>query len=419
MSAQRLPVAHRFLLVAAAVLYFAALLVLLCQPSGAQVANGSYLQWATRDAPASYPQTVTAALAALADFPQYPKVEVQGSPRIVPGVLPHLCQPLALGAATPAAVAAYAHWCDEETQRHLPAGPGDSPFFAWKSGAWAAWPQKTDGGVVPTTLWDAGHLTVDQLLAAMSAAPDLATRKRAAKLADALRIAVYGVTLDPEKVKKQGQALSGNARAAGWTASFAVRMQRALPSTTGQDVAVMSAMVDGLYALVLQQRAAGILGLTDPFVPVNPADEFAPPTDDHGGCGWSLWMIEGPYLRGLCEIREFGTNDKLDALIGGALDLGEMGFTLAKADGKPPGTLPDDMSPVDPPHYLKNSALTPWCLMGLRAADAQGLLSPALKADAVALRDKTTWLHASACKPGIDFKNLSLLLLVGDWLGWN
>lgn len=377
-----------------------------------------YLGWALAHAPTTYPATIKAKLALLGDFPQYPKVEAQASPRMIPGVPPHLCQPLATGSQTAGVATAYSHWCDEESQRHLPTGPGDSPFLTWASGSLAAWPIAKSGGVVPTTLWDSSHLTVDQLLSAMAASPDMAVRKKAAQLAHALRQAVYAAVLDPKKVTQQGQALCGNQRAAGFVASFAVRMWRALPDL--QDVAVMKVLVDGLTALCEKQKVQGLLLNDSPLVPINPFEDAAAETDDHGGCGWCFWMIAGPYLRGLCEIRELGTTPKLDALVQGALSFVEMAFEQGFKDTGIVGMAPDDLDPTEHPHYLKASAMTPWALMGLRAADAQGLLSPALLKYAVGLRNKTTWLDDSRPTSGKDYKDLSLLLLCGGWpaLGW-
>jgi hypothetical protein len=340
---------------------------------------------------------------------------------MVPGILPHLLQQQACPGISPAKVNdAYECWVNEEEQRRLPLGPPAQTFYDWQSPSLSvAWPLNQQGKPVPITLWDAQHLVVDQLLAAAFLHPEKSVRKRAAIQADRLRTAVYATTLDPVKVAKQGQALSGNLRAAGWTMSFAVRMYRALPMADGTDAKVMWSIVEGLHALATSQG----FNPSGTFVPVNPADQAqSPETDDHGGCGWTSWMLLGPYLRGLCEMRELSLGTALaappllDDLIDGALDYAEWAFSVGENHYGIAGKLPDAMDPVRPPFFQKGSTMPGWSVAGLREADAQGLLTPSLKASAVALCNVTDYLDDKKAT-NADFKGLSLVLLRLGWIG--
>lgn len=362
----------------------------------------NYIEWATRHAPAKYPANITAILAKSGAWPQSPYTGIPSSPRMVFGIDKRLVAPV-----TPKLQASFEGWVLEEIQRHLPDGPPDPIFYAYGDHpqAPAAWPLNQLGQAVPITLWDFEHLVVDQLLTVAFRHPDKEWRVRAAKQALKLRQAVYPVALDSKKNALQGGPLSGQQRSAGWLMDFVVRMNKSFPEPWDYDV--MSLMVSGLYDLATAQGA-------HPLVPLNP---YGKNQADHNFCQWESWQI-GVELLGLLEVRQYGTSDKMEALVAGHLDYFTMAFAAGKAAFGVDGKMADNMDPSGAVGFVKSPSMPPTCLGAFREADAQGLLPAGLKASAVALRDNTGWLNDVNAKDSTEDHAMGLMILCGGWIGW-
>lgn len=368
----------------------------------------TFLEWYTRNVPAELSLPVQQRVDALASLPNYPKSWVQGSPRMVPGVLPWALS------SKPAALQGLQLFVEQEAEWRGFPGTVPAPLAFHPDGT----PWLNEQGVpVPVDQWESGHLTADQLLVAanLEALPK-AARKAAWQQALWLRDSV--VATIPGTVGLLPW-LSGNPRGPGWGLRFLVRQYRALPLQSL--LARMGELLEGLQQLA---KAQGAPGSWWPFY--NPA---AKKQADHGNLDLCSWMILGPLLSGFCEVRALGLElgvptDIVDELIGRCLTFAEHAFFAGEQKTLLPGRLADDLDHADPAKVHISTpgtygAMPPWALMGLADADQQGLLGTDLRTDTLELYNGCPFFDTDKPGFGADSKLLGLTIRCGGQWGFH